>query len=206
MTTETTDEQLMLAFQRGDAAAFEALVRRHRRPVFAFILRSTGNAARAEDLLQETWLKVLRGARDYQPKARFKTWLYTLARNLCVDQARKESHRRTEPLDAPANGEAGRSLSDSLPDDGARPERGAHNLGVRPLLEQALASLPTEQREVFVLREFSGVTFKEISEVTGVPENTVKSRMRYALESLRRQLTALGVDGDLADQERVVAS
>ena len=93
-----------------------------------------------------------------------------------------------------------------MPDDGARPERGAHNLGVRPLLEQALASLPTEQREVFVLREFSGVTFKEISEVTGVPENTVKSRMRYALESLRRQLTALGVDGDLADQERVVAS
>lgn len=202
-----TDEQLMLAFQRGDAASFEVLVRRHRQPVFAFILRSTVNAARAEDLLQETWLKVLRGARDYQPKARFKTWLYTLARNLCVDSARKESHRRTETLDAPARGgDDGRSLGETVPDAGAQPERGAFNRGVRPLLEQALASLPTEQREVFVLREFSGVTFKEIAEVTGVPENTVKSRMRYALESLRRQLVALGVDGDLVDHERVVAS
>ncbi len=206
VTTETTDEQLMLAFQRGDASAFEALVRRHRQPVFAFLLRSTGNAARAEDLLQETWLKVLRGSRDYQPKARFKTWLYTLARNLCVDSARKESHRRTEPLDAPVHGASGRSPGETVADGGAQPERGAFNRGVRPLLEQALASLPTEQREVFVLREFSGVTFKEIAEVTGVPENTVKSRMRYALESLRRQLTALGVDGDLVEQERVVAS
>ena len=208
MEPETTDEQLMLAFQRGDARAFEVLVRRHRQAVFVFILRFTGQRARAEDVLQETWLKVVRSAGEYQPKARFTTWLYTIARNLCVDSARKESYRQADSLDAPVTGAdgEGRALGERLPDGGLQPERGAFNLHVRPLLEKALGSLPEEQREVFVLREFSGIPFKDIAQVTGVPENTVKSRMRYALESLRRRLAELGVDGDLADEERTVAS
>jgi RNA polymerase sigma-70 factor, ECF subfamily len=205
---ETSDEQLMLAFRAGDARAFEALVRRHRGPVFHFILRFSGQRARAEDLLQETWLKVVRSAREYEPRAKFTTWLYTIARNLCVDSARKESYRQTESLEAPATAresDAGRPLGEALPDGGASPERGAHAARLRPLLERALAELPEEQREVFVLREYSGIAFKEIAEVTGVPENTVKSRMRYALEGLRRRLAALGVDGDLAESERTVA-
>lgn len=207
VAVETSDEQLMLAFRAGDARAFEALVRRHRGPVFHFILRFTGQRARSEDLLQETWLKVVRSAREYEPRARFTTWLYTIARNLCVDSARKESHRQAESLEAPAPGADGdgRALGEALPDGGASPERGAHAARLRPLLERALAELPEEQREVFVLREYSGIAFKEIAEVTGVPENTVKSRMRYALEGLRRRLAALGVDGDLAEAERTVA-
>ena len=198
----------MLAFRAGDARAFEALVRRHRGPVFHFILRFTGQRARSEDLLQETWLKVVRSAREYEPRARFTTWLYTIARNLCVDSARKERYRQTDSLDAPAGareGEAGRPLGESVPASVPSPERSAHAARLRPLLERALASLPDEQREVFVLREYSGIAFKEIAEVTGVSENTVKSRMRYALEGLRRRLAALGVDGDLAESERTVA-
>lgn len=197
----------MLAFKGGDARAFEALVRRHRTPVFNFILRYTGNRSRAEDVLQETWLKVVRSAREYEPKAKFTTWLYTIARNLCVDSARKESYRQTASLEAPAmgaEGAEGRPLGEGLPDAGASPERGAHNAHVRPLLERALAGLPEEQREVFILREYSGIPFKDIAEVTGVSENTVKSRMRYALEGLRRKLAELGVDGDLADEGRTV--
>ncbi len=208
MAPETSDEQLMLAFRGGDARAFEALVRRHRGPVFQFVLRWTGQRARAEDVLQETWLKVVRGAREYEPKAKFSTWLYTIARNLCVDSARKESYRQTASLEAPAHGaggDEGRPLGEGLPDSGASPERGAHNARVRPLLERALQSLPEEQREVFILREYSGIAFKDIAEVTGVSENTVKSRMRYALEGLRRRLAELGVDGDLADEGRTVA-
>lgn len=199
----------MLAFQAGDARAFEVLVRRHRTPVFNFILRFTSHRARAEDVLQETWLKVVRSTSEYTPKAKFTTWLYTIARNLCVDSARKESYRQAASLEAPATGtgaeEEGRALGESLPDEGIGPERGAHNARLRPLLERALASLPEEQREVFVLREYSGVPFKEIAEVTGVSENTVKSRMRYALEGLRRRLSELGVDGDLAEDGRTVA-
>ena len=198
----------MLAFRAGDARAFEVLVRRHRNAVFNFILRFTTQQARAEDVLQETWLKVVRSAPEYETKAKFTTWLYTIARNLCVDSARKESYRQAASLEAPASaaeGEEGRPLGEALPDGGASPERGAHNARVRPLLERALAGLPEEQREVFILREYSGIPFKEIAEVTGVSENTVKSRMRYALEGLRRRLAELGVDGDLAEDGRTVA-
>ncbi len=198
----------MLAFKSGDARAFEVLVRRHRAAVFNFILRYTGQRARAEDLLQETWLKVVRSSQDYEPKARFTTWVYTIARNLCVDSARKESYRQADSLDAPAMAEEGegRALGESLPDGGQRPDRSAHNVRVRPLIQQALLALPEEQREVFVLREYSGVSFKDIAQVTGVPENTVKSRMRYALEGLRKKLDALGIDGDMADEDgRTVA-
>lgn len=203
MGPERSDEQLMLAFRGGDARAFEVLVRRHRAPVFNFILRYTGQKARAEDLLQETWLKVVRSAVEYEPKARFTTWVYTIARNLCVDSARKESYRQADSLDAPASGAEegdGRALGEMVPADGsASPERGAHNARVRPMLERALGALPDEQREVFILREYSGIPFKEIAQVTGTAENTVKSRMRYALESLRKKLQELGVDGDLAE-------
>ena len=197
----------MLAFRAGDARAFESLVRRHRTPVFNFILRYTGQRARAEDVLQETWLKVVRSAREYEPKAKFTTWLYTIARNLCVDSARKESYRQASSLEAPAPGaerEESRPLGEGLPDAGASPERGAYNARLRPLLERALATLPDEQREVFTLREYSGIPFKDIAEVTGVSENTVKSRMRYALDGLRRRLAEMGVDGDLAEDGRTV--
>jgi RNA polymerase sigma-70 factor (ECF subfamily) len=193
----------MLAFRSGDARAFDALVRRHRTPVFNFILRYTGHRARAEDLLQETWLKAVRGAHDYEPKARFTTWVYTIARNLCVDSARKESYRQTESLDAPAGAEDdGRMLAEVLPDGNASPDRAAHNSRLRPLLERALKGLPEEQREVFILREYSGIAFKDIAVVTGVPENTVKSRMRYALDGLRKRLQELGVDGDMVEEGR----
>ena len=171
----------MLAFKAGDARAFTTLVTRHRQAVYNFILRYVGHRQRAEDLLQECWLKVVRSSKEYEPKARFTTWVFTIARNLCVDSARKESYRKTDSLDAPAGGvdePEGRALGETVPD---------------------------EQREVFLMREYHGVGFKEIAEVTGVNENTVKSRMRYALEGLRKRLNELGVDGDSMTEGRTVA-
>jgi len=199
----------MLAFKSGDARAFATLVQRHRGPVYNFILRFVGHRQRAEDVLQETWLKVVRNSSEWQPKAKFTTWVYTIARNLCVDSARKESFRKADSLDAPASNDEsdGRSMGDLVADEnGPTPDRAAHNTRIRPMIEKALESLPTEQREVFLLREYQGIGFKEIAEVTGVNENTVKSRMRYALEGLRKRLAELGVDGEIADAEgRTVA-
>ncbi len=179
----------MLRFQAGDARAFEVLVRRHRSPVFSFLLRLTGDRGRAEDLCQETFLKVVKASAGWQERARFSTWLYAIARNLAVDEARRMAFRRAEPLDAG-------------PDEPRRPEPAAEGPGpdrladstrIRPQLEAALQALPAEQREVFLLREHAGLRFGEIAEVTGTPENTVKSRMRYALEALRAELTARGI-------------
>ena len=182
----------MRRFQAGDAGGFEVLVRRHRSPVFSFLLRLSGDRGRAEDLCQETFLKVVRGAAAWRERARFTTWLYALARNLAVDEARRMAFRRTEPLAAgAARGEGGAGAEQPASD--LPPDRAAEAAQLRPRLEAALAALPAEQREVFLLREHAGLRFAEIAEVTGTPENTVKSRMRYALEALRERLAELGV-------------
>ncbi len=179
----------MRRFRAGEGEAFPVLVQRHRARVFAFVLRLTQERSRAEDVLQETWLRVVRGAASYTPTAKFTTWVYTIARNLCVDGARREQHRASEPLEEEPR-DTGTPWSD--------PERGAGSAELRPLLEAAVAALPKEQREVFLLRELAGVPFADIARMTGAPEPTVKSRMRYALEALKRHLTDAGVDAETA--------
>ncbi|HEY6098845.1 MAG TPA: RNA polymerase sigma factor [Anaeromyxobacter sp.] len=193
MPVDESDERLMLRFQGGDARAFEVLVRRHRTPLFSFLLRLTGDRGRAEDLCQEAFLKAVRASAGWEPRARVQTWLYAIARNLAVDEARRQAFRRAEPLD---EGPAAAAATDT-----PAPDRAAESALLRPKLEAALAALPEEQREVFLLREYAGLRFHEIAEVTGTPENTVKSRMRYALEALRERLAALGVgpDGDVSE-------
>jgi RNA polymerase sigma-70 factor (ECF subfamily) len=196
MSETSSDEELLASFQRGDASAFERLLRRHRAPLFNFLVRMLGDRERAEDLAQEAFLRIVKSAGAWQEKARFKTWLYTIARNLCVDQARRDKFRRADSLDAQASDgeEDGPTLGERMPSSEAGPDRSAESSQLRPLLVRALMALPEEQREVFVLREQSGLAFKEIAELVGVNENTVKSRMRYALEGLRRTLESAGVD------------
>jgi len=187
---DESDERLMRRFQAGDARAFEALVRRHRTALWNFLLRHVGDRARAEDLLQETFLRAVKASGEWQERAKVTTWLFTIARNLTLDELRRAVHRRAEPLEGRDDqpGPIDRAAADDPPPDAA-----AEGALLRPRLEAALAALPEEQREVFLLREQGGLGFREIAEVTGTPENTVKSRMRYALEGLRTTLAALGV-------------
>ena len=201
MDTERSDEELLADFQAGDARAFERLLRRHRGPLFTFLLRMLGDRQRAEDLTQEAFLRLVRAAASWQPRAKFQTWLYTVARNLCVDQSRRDRFRRADSLDAqtPGSDGDGPPLVEAIASDGPLPDRAAESARLRPVLERALSGLPPEQREVFLLREQSGMPFKEISELLGINENTVKSRMRYALEGLRKLLTAAGVTQETAD-------
>ena len=178
----------MLRFRDGDSRAFEQLLHRHRRPIYAFILRFVGlfNTALAEDLTQETFLRVVKTAANYERQAKFTTWLYTLARNLCVDAARRGKHRRAQSLDAP--GEDGGTLLDRTEDCGPAVDRRVIGKELQGRLQQAIATLPEDQREVFLMREVADLQFKEIAAIVGIPENTVKSRMRYALEKLREAL------------------
>ena len=185
-----SDEELMEAYRDGDARAFERLLRRHQRPVLGFIHRHVGVESVAEEMLQEVFVRVIKGAPRYKRTAKFTTWLYTIARNLCVDQSRRARHRHTVSLDQPLSRgeEAGARLGDFVESSDAPVDRQAVGKRLQRRLEQAIAALGDEQREVFLMREYAGLPFKEIAEITGCPENTVKSRMRYALERLREQL------------------
>lgn len=187
----TGDEALMQAFCAGEAAAFETLVARHQRGIYNFLLRSVRQQPRAEELLQEVFLRVVRAKERYTPTAKFTTWLYSIARNLCVDESRRAKFRRHQSLDAPrkgSDGDAGSAMISSIPSNEVPTDEAAEAPTIRRRLREAVAKLPVEQREVFLLRQVSGLSFREISETVDIPENTVKSRMRYALEKLRSEL------------------
>jgi RNA polymerase sigma-70 factor (ECF subfamily) len=194
VAADQTDEGLMRRFQRGEARAFETLMLRHRTPIFAFLLRLTGERTRAEDLAQETFLRLVKGATAWEPRAAVRTWLFTIARNLATDAARRSALRATESLDAPAlHGDGPRHPAPAA--SGPAPDEAAEAVELRSRLEAALAALPAEQREVFLLREHAGLSFAEVAAATGSNENTVKSRMRYALLALRERLAADGLVG-----------
>jgi RNA polymerase sigma-70 factor (ECF subfamily) len=181
----------MLRYQRGDASAFAELVRRHKTPVYNFVLRQLRSTAAAEDVTQEAFLRVVQRVAEFKHEARFSTWLYTIARNLCIDAARKNRLRMHPSLDAPANDDGSRSLHETIADRSPDVDvgRAAEWTKIRHSIVIAVDALPDEQREVFLLREVANLPFREIAEVTGTAENTVKSRMRYALERLRTALS-----------------
>jgi RNA polymerase sigma-70 factor (ECF subfamily) len=188
LARDDSDEGLMLAYRDGDVRAFEVLVTRHRKPIYNFILRFVHDAAQAEDVMQECFLRVIKGAEAYERQAKFTTWLYTIARNLCVDAARRGKHRKAASLDAPVGDEDGAALIDMVSDGKDGAERNTLNRELRARMQKAIEGLPDEQREIFLLREVADLQFNEIAKVVGIPENTVKSRMRYALEKLREAL------------------
>ncbi len=193
------DARLMARFKNGDAKAFEVLLRRYRKPMYNFCLRMLGQPSAAEDAMQEVFLKVVRSASRWEQQAKVSTWMYTIARNHCIDAQRKASYRKTASLDQTLKEEegAGPTLGDRVSDDtSVGPDRGAESIRLRQVLAEAIARLSTEQREVFVMREYAGMPFKEIAKIVGVSENTVKSRMRYALEHLREELDRRGVRPD----------
>ena len=198
---DDSDEALMARYQKGDVRAFEVLLARHRRPVFNFILRFVRDPALAEDLLQECFLRVIKGVDAYEKQAKFTTWLYTIARNLCVDNSRRQKHRKAYSLDAPmdaGDGKDGATMLDVVADKGPAVDRQVISHELHGRLYEAINKLSEEQREVFLMREFLDMPFKDIAEVVGCPENTVKSRMRYALEKLRQELE------DYADMAKAI--
>ncbi len=195
------DESLMVAFARdGDRAAFETLVRRYHRPLFAFLLRFVRDAARTEELVQEVFVRLLRMRDRYEPRGRFRTLVFSIARNLATDESRRAKFRRHRSLDAPArtaDGGEGRTLGERIAADDLPVDDAADAPALRARLLAAIDDLPEAQREVFLMRVGAGLSFVEIARALDLSDNTVKSRMRYALEKLRAALDDLDprVDG-----------
>jgi RNA polymerase sigma-70 factor (ECF subfamily) len=196
-----TDEALMARYQQGDVAAFAELVARHEKRLWNFVRRFVADSATAEDLLQEVFLRVVRNATEWQPSAKFTTWLYTIARNLCTDNARRGVFRKADSLDqtpGAARDESGPHRIDKVASPDGNAEKAAMNREIATRVDQAVATLPVEQREVFLMREVMDMSFAEIATATKTSEPTVKSRMRYALERLRVALEELRDDSGSA--------
>jgi RNA polymerase sigma-70 factor (ECF subfamily) len=189
-TPEVADEELLRRFNGGRAEAFELLLGRYEKPLFNFILRHVSERTRAEEILQDTFLRVLERSKEFKGESKFSTWLYTIARNLCIDESRKMVFRRHKSLDAHVGGEDGEgpALVERTEGSAKGADREAIARQLKPQISEAIAALPEEQREVFLMREIQNMPFKDIAAVVGVPENTVKSRMRYALERLQEAL------------------
>lgn len=188
---EISDEDLMIRFQAGDRASFVALVRRHKIAIYNFILRQVRASTTAEDLAQDVFVRIVQSAADFKHQARFTTWAFAIARNICIDHQRKMALRKHPSLDQESGDGEGPTLGERTADThhGASAERVAIGNEVQRRVARTIEELPEEQREVFLLREFGNVPFKDIATMTGVPENTVKSRMRYALERLQEALS-----------------
>lgn len=178
----------MVRYKRGDRDAFAELVRRYQRPLYNFAVRYVGNREAAREVTQDAFLRVVKRSADFKHESRFSTWIFSITRNLCIDELRKAKHRNHPSLDAP--NENGKSLGEKLNAAGAAldGEKGASNNELRDGILRAIDGLPEDQREVFLLRQMGGVPFAEIARIAGIPENTVKSRMRYALERLQKEL------------------
>ena len=192
LRTEATDEELMIRFQSGDRSSLALLVGRHKTRLYNFALRQLGSGSSAEEVVVDAFVRVVQSAAEFTRASRFSTWLYGIARNLCVDQMRKWALRRHASLDRPeraTDGEEDASLGERAPDGRVNGERAAGSLEIRERVLAAIEALPIEQREVLQMREVGSLPFKDIAEVVGVAENTVKSRMRFALERLQAALS-----------------
>ena len=185
---EPTDEEAMVRFQQGDAGAFDLILHRHSAGVLRFIMKMIRvQNAQAEDLLQDVFLKVIEGRKKYNSNRKFTTWLYTIARNHCIDYLRIEEHRRHASLDASLSDEENDCpvVLDIVRSGERNQEEKAIDKETHALLNLAIMGLRQEYKEVFLLREIEELSLNEIAEIAEVPLSTVKSRLRYAYRDIR---------------------
>jgi len=170
-----SDEALMQAYARGDMAAFERLYARYRGPLYRYVLRHVGDAATANDLYQGSWEKVIRARESYRPNAPFRAWLYRIAHNHVADH-----FRRSHPTEA--------LLPESRTSTNPEPDQALAEAQKAAELAAAVGLLPVEQRDALLLKMEGGLDLAAIARVTGVNEETAKSRLRYAVAKLKRSL------------------
>ncbi len=188
-----SDEELIRELQNGRKEAFEEIVDRYTGPLYNFIYRIIGDGATAEDLLQETFIRLWIKYDSYREIARFSTWLYTVAGNLAKSELRKRRIRRWFPL---SSGGGGRTSGDEertldLPDENADPQRDFERNNISNRVEEEIQKLPLVFRDVIVLRDIQELSYEEISTILKIPLGTVKSRVNRGRHRLQARLRDL---------------
>ena len=184
----SSDEDLMLAYAAGDAAAFDTLYARHKGGVYRYLLRQCRQPGVADELFQDVWMNLIRARESYAPTAKFTTWLYRLAHNRMIDHFRASGHLMLVSADDEAHEDAVVSLPAAR---ATQPELRTENRELGERLRAAVSTLPPAQREAFLLQQEAEMSLAEIAALTGVGVETVKSRLRYAVAKLRAELADL---------------
>jgi RNA polymerase sigma-70 factor (ECF subfamily) len=191
-TTIDEDDDLMLRLQGGERDAFDALVDRHQSSLLGFFIRHLRDAQLAEDLTQETLLRVYNQSWDYLPRGCFRGWMFRIARNLLIDSTRRRSHDALVRAVRPSSDEddgLGRLVGDVL-----RPDQLADEHEVTQVVDAILPDLPEDQRVTFLLYHFAQLSLPEIADAMEANLPTTKSRLRLAREKLREKLRERGID------------
>ena len=186
----------MLKYRDGDKDAFEMLYRKYEKPVLDLIYRMVMDASEAESLCQDTFYRVVKARKTYKATARFKTWLFQIAINLCRDRMRRMKHRSHRSLNAPviSQDDAGIELQDCLSDPAPGAAANLESAHLESLIKAAVASLPEDEHLVVVMREYQGMPYSEIAEVMNCPVSTLKSHNHRAHQKLKKILSKyLGV-------------
>ena len=173
------DGDLVARYRAGDVEALGELVERYRRPLFGYLVNLVGSTVEADEIFQETWLRVIRKIDEYRA-GNFPGWLMRVARNIMIDRSRRK--RPEVSLDRE---EGGRGLLHVIPGRGQTPSEDVADAELGQKIAEAVASLPEEQKEVFLLRTKSRLAFKDVATVQGISINTALARMQYALQKLR---------------------
>ncbi len=182
----STDEQLMTIFRTpGNAQqqrAFEALYQRHKGPLFRFIKKSINNEQDAKEVFQELWFKIINNKHQYDHNKKFTTWVYTIARRLMIDQFRKTGRMaELTRLDS--------STETAVIDPNIKqPENEFEAKQIAKELNHSISLLPPNQRQTFVLKQESGLSIKEIAQITSQPHEQIKSQYRYAVQKIKMAL------------------
>ena len=184
-----TDEELVEACLAGEESAFDVLLARWEKRIRGAIYRLVGSDEEARDLCQEAFLKAYKSLRSFKQEARFSSWLYQIALNLCRDRMRRRRGKTMVSLDELEEGGA------AMPVAGPTALDLLQERDTRRVVARAIEALPDEQREVIILKEYQGLTFLEIAQVLDVPISTVKTRLYRGLDQLRSRLEREGVRG-----------
>ena len=185
------DIQHMLAFQKGDVSAFRILFDRYRKKIINYCHRFCNDGDVAEELAQEVFLRVYKAAPKYRPDARFSTWIFKIATNICLNELRKSRyHFRTESIDAPTLGKDGEGTSDIEDLTQPRPNEAVQSREKDRIIREAISELPPKQRAALLLRVFHDFSYEEISKQIGRSPASVKSLIHRGRQNLKKSLHA----------------